>query len=333
MINRSYPMFNHPTIFVSQAKKRQKEQFILMTFVALLLSLGVLLLVLGYKELSRTKGQNAFNIVDNAYAKIVVEEQELNDQTLNLREIIVPLENIKRGEKISFNKLTKKKILAEYASDAIDNFSNLVGAYSTETLYSGQAIKFAQITYSKPADTIVSQIPAGYRAVTITLTPTKSIEGWLQAGTNVDVYWITTRNKKALITPIVQNAYVLSADRNTVEHMQNAQNKRNVKTAIRPNNINNKVNKTPLTASLLVTKEDALKINLASSNGEITLSLRGEEEQGNVAYSSRGITTSDLLNKSVSVKEKAKPTVRIVDEKTRKVQKYYFKDGKLSPLA
>ena len=43
---------------------------------------------------------------------------------------------------------------------------------------------------------IIDKIPAGYRAVTITLSPTKSIEGWLQAGTSVDVYWISNVNKK-----------------------------------------------------------------------------------------------------------------------------------------
>ena len=309
MINNNYPIF-----YMSQAKRKQKEQLIIVAIISLFLLLGLVILVIGYTQISRDN-KGVLNIVNKAHASY--NHYVVNDM---LVEVVVPLVDIAPRTKISLDVLTKKKVPAEYANNAIKDYSEVVGLYNREALFNGQMINKDNISQKVALSKIIDKIPAGYRAVTITLSPTKSIEGWLQAGTSVDVYWISKATDKAKIYPIVQNAYVISADRVTLEDKNNAEKEGKDQSPI------------PVTASLLVTRDDALKIGLASTQGEITLSLRGDAEKGITLYKERGMTTNDLLHITDAEKPQEKPTVRITD-KQGNVQKYRFEGDKLVPVA
>ena len=309
MISNNYPVF-----YISQAKRKQREQLIIIAVISLFLLLGLIILAIGYTQISKD-GKGALNIINRAHAS-------LNNNILNegLVEVIVPLVDIEPRTKISLDILTKKKVPADYAHNAVRNYSEIVGLYNRDTLYNGQMISKDKVSPKVALNKIVDKIPAGYRAVTITLSPTKSIEGWLQAGTSVDVYWISNATGKSRIVPIVQNAYVISADRITLEDRNNAEKEGKDKSPI------------PVTASLLVTRDDALKIGLASTQGELTLSLRGDEEKGVTLYKERGMTTNDLLHITDTEKVQNKPTIKITDKKGN-VQKYYFEGDRLVPVA
>ena len=306
---------NYPAFYLGQVKRRQREHLIILMVISVFLLFGLIILGVGYSKMSESGEKDPLKLVSNAYASV---NHEITKE--KLVEIIVPIINIEPRTKISFNLLTKKKIPAEYASNAVTDYSKIVGLYSKETLYSGQAISTDKVSQSVSTNKIIDKIPAGYRAVTITLSPTKSIEGWLQAGTSVDVYWISNVNKKPTIVPIVQNAYVISADRITLED-RNAAEKEGAEIA-----------PMPVTASLRVTKDDALKIGLAASNGELTLSLRGDEEKGVSIYNQRGVNTNDLLHITQHNVVKNKPSVKVMDKKGH-VHKYYLEGDKLVPIA
>ena len=306
---------NYPVFYMSQAKRRQREQLILVAIISSFLLIGLIILAIGYAQISSSNNKGMLSIVNKAQASY-----NNNSVEESLVEVIVPLVDIAPRTKISYDVLTRKKVPAEYARNAIKNFSEIIGLYNREALYNGQMINKNNISPKVGLNKIIDKIPAGYRAVTITLSPTKSIEGWLQAGTSVDVYWISKATDKAKIYPIVQNAYVISADRVTVEE-KNAEEKEGKNQS-----------PIPVTASLLVTRDDALKIGLASTQGELTLSLRGDEEKGVTLYKERGMTTRDLLHITDLEKVKVKPTVRITDKKGG-IQKYYFEGDKLVPVA
>ena len=81
-----------------------------------------------------------------------------------------------------------------------------------------------------------------------------------------------------------------------------------------------------------VFSDDALKIGLAASNGELTLSLRGDEEKGVSIYNQRGVNTNDLLHITQHNVVKNKPSVKVMDKKGH-VHKYYLEGDKLVPIA
>lgn len=312
---------NFPVFYKAQARKKKNQLLILSTIIGFLF-LGIVILVLGYtqvvKEGTPLKAKltaNVKGLVNNAYANIEHEDEG------TLVSVVVPVVDIKPRTKITNNLITRKQIPSEYVGNVIRNPFQVVGLYSNDTLYAGQTIEFGKVSKNLPMNKIIDKIPAGYRAVTITLSPTKAVEGWLQAGTFVDVYWISSIHNGSRIVPIVTNAYVISADRITLDDKQ-AQEKEGKEMA-----------PIPVTASLLVTKDDALKIGLASTYGELTLSLRGDEEKGAGVYQAKGITTRDLLHKGGDKKRNQnKPTIKIVDKKG-KVQKYYFENDRLVPIA
>lgn len=311
---------NYPVFYQSQAK-RKKQQLLILSIIFGFLFLGLVIIILGYSELSKQGSKLSTEIrgiVNTAYAK--VDNVHVDEDNI-LVDVIVPIVDIKPRTKITNNLITRKKIPSEYVGDVVRNPFQVVGLYSNDTLYAGQAIDVSKVSKNLPMNKIIDKIPVGYRAVTITLSPTKAVEGWLQAGTSVDVYWISNTKGGSRIVPIVQNAYVISADRVTVDDRQIAEKEGKEMAPI------------PVTASLLVTQDDALKIGLASTYGELTLSLRGDEEKGISSYQEKGITTRDLLHKNADNKLKSnKPVLRIVDKKG-KVQKYYFENDRLVPIA
>ncbi len=217
------------------------------------------------------------------------------------------------------NMFTRKRVPASIVLDQVTDVFKIVGMYSNTILSANDGISLKSISKTSVGNQVISKIPAGYRAVTITLSRTKSIEGWLQAGTSVDVYWIYAKDKKPVIVPIVFNAKVISADRQTEEQRHNIE-KSGEQVAV------------PTAASLLVLNEDALKIQLASNNGELTLSLRGDDELTNSKSASISLSVNDLIKKGQSLKKVKKDTIKIKN-KNGKFEKYYFEDDKLVPLA
>jgi Flp pilus assembly protein CpaB len=89
---------------------------------------------------------------------------------------------------------------------------------------------------------------------------TTSVEGWARAGAKVDVMLASSINGRPALSMIIQNAKVLSAGRvtsgqNTAENQQVAS-----------------------TVTIMVTIDEAAKLQLASSAGVLSLSLRGDDD-------------------------------------------------------
>jgi pilus assembly protein CpaB len=104
---------------------------------------------------------------------------------------------------------------------------------------------------------ISSTIDPGYRAVSVPITDASSVAGLVMPGSHVDVLFTRPGNlMEAVTTTILQNVRVLSIGRNVQG------------TAADP--------KAPkaVAATLIVTPEQAQKIELAKTEGRVSLSLR-----------------------------------------------------------
>jgi pilus assembly protein CpaB len=158
----------------------------------------------------------------------------------------------------------------------IKDFEEIKNYYARTLLVRGQPLHQELITKVRPLNAITTNIPEGYRAVTISVDARTGVMGFAQPGARVDVVWASRIRDKPGVTVIVQNAKVLSAERQT-----------------RTDGVEME-GPIPSTITLLVSTEDAAKIQLASTTGAMSLSLRGDEDNKGMPVG-RSITIDDLL--------------------------------------
>ena len=140
---------------------------------------------------------------------------------------------------------------------------------------------------------------------------TSSVEGWARAGAFVDVVWNSVINGKPAATVIIQNAKILSAERQIEANPQEGQAP------------------VPSTVTLLVLADDATKIHLAETTGKLSLQLRGDDaEKGFGARTS--LTIDDLLDKNNGKKDNKKYDAIVkIKGKNGKMERWGLKDGSL----
>jgi pilus assembly protein CpaB len=224
---------------------------------------------------------------------------------MKLVTVLVPIREIETGTALMPHMFRQEKRPQVGVSErAITSFEELQGAYARSLIVPGQPLHKEYITTIKPANVLTAKIPEGFRAVTIRTDSLTSVGGFARPGARVDVNWSTRINGAPAIVPIVENAEVLSADSQTTNQEGTA--------GIVPN-----------TVTLLVTAEDANKIQLATSSGSLSLSLRGDSDsQG--SHGRGAVTIPDLLGQPVAKAPVRNDGTVIVDGK-----KYYLVDGSL----
>lgn len=250
---------------------------------------------------------------------VVVEK----DPKLEMVDVLVPVSSIEAGKALEptmFKRESRPKL--GLSPLVIKDFEEIKGYYSRSVIAQDVPLHRELITQVRPVNQITAKIPEGYRAVTIRVDATSSVEGWARAGANVDVSWSTSAGGKPTVTTIVQNAKIISAERET----QNGQNQTGA---------------VPSTITLVVTANDAQKITLAQSTGTLSLTLRGDNDPGNSQSTTR-VSIEDLLTGSTSSYAPPKPdqpsggsgngggTVRVRNA-DGKMEDFVFEGGKLSP--
>ncbi|MCB0320147.1 MAG: Flp pilus assembly protein CpaB [Bdellovibrionales bacterium] len=202
----------------------------------------------------------------------VIEKQ----REIKMVSVLVPIQEIPNGTPLEprmFRKETRPEI--GVSERAVKDFEEIRAHYARSLIVPGQPLIREYITPVKPTNILTAAIPEGFRAVTITTDVRTSVEGFVRPGAKVDVEWSTHLNGQAAIVTIVENVKVLSAERQTQVNTPNGA-------------------PVPSTVTLLVTAKDAKKIQLASTNGRLSLSLRGDEDSGRLTGGG-GITINDLL--------------------------------------
>ena len=212
---------------------------------------------------------------ENSPKTVVVETEK--EAPVRMVEVLVPIQNIDSGvplEPSMFRKESRPQV--GVSTRVVRDFEEIQGHYARSLIIPGQPLARDFITSVKPTNAITANIPEGHRAVTISVDAKSSVEGWVRPGARVDVVWASSIRGQPGVTVIVQNAKVLSAERD-------------INAKVQPNA------PVPSTVTLLVTAQDAAKIQLAQTTGSLTLQLRGDNDVGKVGGGGGSVTISSLL--------------------------------------
>lgn len=204
---------------------------------------------------------------------------------IDMVEVLVPIQTIDQGKPLEPSQFRKEKRVKDGLSPkVVRDYDEIQGFYARTLIVPDQPLHADYITKTRPVNEIIQQIPEGFRAVTIRVDQISSVEGWARPGALVDVVWASKVNGQAAVTVIVEGAKILSAERIT-------ENQNGAAPGADGKNPNGAV---PSTVTLLVTSDDANKIQLATTAGSLSLNLRGESGGGK-GISGGTITVDDLL--------------------------------------
>lgn len=206
---------------------------------------------------------------------------------LDTTPIYVALHNINLGDPIDASMVSLEEWPTERVPQgAITTLENLEGRRPRSTVVQGTPILEAQLlAVGEFADPIVN-IPDGFRLSTISVNAEKSAAGLLSPGDRVDVQLYVAANVRGGIPEaktrvILQNIRVFAVE----QAVQRAAEGDESKTI-------------PKTVSLLVTPEQASKVDLAQNLGELSLIPRNPNDEEATAMVE--ITAADLLGSNVS---------------------------------
>ena len=138
---------------------------------------------------------------------------------------------------------------------------------------------------------VASTIDAGYRAVSVQITDVNAVSGLIQPGSHVDVLFTRPGSMaEAITSTILQNVRVLAIGRTLSVAPTTAAAATDVKTA-----------PTKATAAtLVVTPQEAQKLELAKNEGKISLTLRNPLDTANA--DAGGPVTTEVLDPVISAR-------------------------------
>jgi pilus assembly protein CpaB len=147
---------------------------------------------------------------------------------------------------------------SDIPTGAIFSPDQVVGRVVLLPISKNEPLTLMRISSANGVDAVTSSIPAGYRAVSVPINDVSGVSGLVQPGSKVDVLFTRPGNMaEAITSTILQNVKVLAVGRLLFPGQS----------------VDPKASKMPV-AALLVTPEDAQKLELAKNEGKISLSLR-----------------------------------------------------------
>lgn len=195
-------------------------------------------------------------------------------------DILVAAEALWPGQKLTATSFRiENRTIAGMEDRVFTNPNDVRGAFAAMNITPDAPLFKEQITFSAPSNVLTARIPEGYRAVSISVNAESGVEGWARPGARVDVVWTSKHRGKLIVSTIVENAQVLSAERSTDVMPRGTSTTTSVPTHI----------------TLLVPLKDAQKVQLAKASGTLGLNLRGDVDAASAG--SETITVDNLLRR------------------------------------
>ncbi|MDR5658930.1 Flp pilus assembly protein CpaB [Serpentinicella sp. ANB-PHB4] len=178
-------------------------------------------------------------------------------------EIIVAKENIQERTVVTMNMIERKTIPVQYMdSNQITSSKEVVGKITLTTLSKGQSIFQSHIIEKGDyKEGLAYMIPQGKRAMSVPVDEVSGVSGLIKPGNKVDVITTIAIGEEVQVphsVVVLQNIEVLAIGRDlNIKVGENAQNPTEARTA-----------------TLAVTLEESLPLQMATQRGTISLMLR-----------------------------------------------------------
>ena len=226
---------------------------------------------------------------------------------------LVAVQRIEEGNRVESHMLKPQPILAELVpASAVQarEISRISGLYAKRMIVPGMPISLDDFSSQPPISALT--IPPGYRAKTIRVSQEDVADGFVVPGSRVDLHFkYIQHNKRRAIKKLVSFARVLviNGTSDSVERVN--------------------VGKQDATVTLLVTERDAMKIELASTQGSLSLSLLGREDIPSLTDVDGSIDFGDITEPPPAESEPATDgTMIISDPRTGCPVRYVLRSGR-----
>lgn len=219
-----------------------------------------------------------------AYSAIKKKEADVR-RGWNLVPVVVASQDIPEGTVISFEMISQRSVPEQFVTSSVvkpDSANYVVNQKVLVPLQAGDPLLWSQFETTKAAERLSTKVQKKGRAITIDAKSTTAVGGWIRPNDHVDVIGVfrDPQTDENVAVTLLQNVIVLATGKITGTTNVNLipENQREY------NNI-----------SLLVIPEEAEILVLASELGELTLSLRNEDDVDIIEERGRA-TISTLLS-------------------------------------
>jgi pilus assembly protein CpaB len=203
----------------------------------------------------------------------------------NLVPVVVASQDVPEGTVITFDMINQRSVPEQFVTSSVvkpDSATYVVGQKVLVALQSGDPLLWSQFETTKAAERLSAKVQKKVRAITIEARNTTSVGGWVRPNDHVDVIgtFLDPQTDENVAVTLLQNVIVLATGKVTGTTNVNLipENQRDY------NNI-----------TLMVIPEEAEILTLAAELGNLTLSLRNEEDVDMIEERGRA-TISTLLS-------------------------------------
>jgi pilus assembly protein CpaB len=233
-----------------------------------------------------------------SYGAIKAKERSVREGW-NLVPVAVANQDIPEGSVLTYEMIAQRGIPEQFVTSSVvkpESSSYVVGQKVLVNLQTGDPLLWTQFETTKSAERLSSKVQKKTRAFTVDVTKKASVGGWVRPNDHVDVLgtFRDPQSNEAVSVTLLQNIIVLATGKITGTTNVN----------LIPESQREYQN-----VSLLVIPEEAEVLALATELGDLTLSLRNEDDVDTIEERGRA-TIATLLSGQ---------RTRELEEKRRKV--------------
>lgn len=227
-----------------------------------------------------------------AYSAIKKKEADVR-RGWNLVPVVVAAQDIPEGTIITFDMISQRSVPEQFVTSSVvkpDSASYVVNQKVLVPLQAGDPLLWSQFETTKAAERLSSKVQKKGRAITIEAKAVTAVGGWVRPNDHVDVIgtFRDPQTEEQVAVTLLQNVIVLATGKITGTTNVN----------LIPESQRDYTN-----VSLLVIPEEAEILVLATEMGNLTLSLRNEDDVDIIEERGRATITTLLSGERTRVLE------------------------------
>jgi pilus assembly protein CpaB len=217
----------------------------------------------------------------------------------NLVPVVVAAQDVPEGTVITFDMISQRSVPEQFVTSSVvkpDSASYVVNQKVLVPLQSGDPLLWSQFETTKAAERLSTKVQKKGRAITIEAKSTTAVGGWIRPNDHVDVIgtFRDPQTDENVAVTLLQNVIVLATGKITGTTNVNLipEGQRNYSDI-----------------SLLVIPEEAEILVLAQELGNLTLSLRNEDDVDIIEERGRATISTLLSGERTRVLEKKRQEI------------------------